>query len=498
MKKKLLLISPKQRFINYQAHSELAKIFGKKRLMIPLALPTIAALTPDSYEIKIIDEEIEPLNENYIPDVVGITTLSATINRAYELGDFYRKKGAKVIFGGPAASYNIDDSLKHADSTIIGEAEGAWENCLADIENNSLQKTYKANPKCEYETAPIPRWDLVPINKIFQVAVQASRGCPFNCDFCLVSELFGRKMRHRNADDVVKEVKALPHKWVFFVDDNFAINKKQASELVNKLKPLGISWACQCSIDVANDELLLKDMAESGCYNILIGFESLNSNSLAETNKTHNKQATIYKEAIEKIHKYGIHINASFVVGFDNDTLAEFDNIYNFTLENGLVNVNLHTLSAVRGTKLYDKMKEQGRLPNLSTDLGVGFLPNLNYINMTRVELFDKYMQTITKLHSWETLNKKALTLFSKGAFTSSGADISVWLKMKMSFLVLFEFILSPNKHKRKAFTLIRKLISQDKLAVDKGLGFLMYMLGINRHINKHKKRINEYRAIIK
>jgi len=495
---KLLLISPYQKYVNYQAHVELAKIFRKKRLMTSLALPLVAGLTPSNYEIKIIDEEIESILINFKPDIVGITTLSATVNRAYELADMFRSEGVKVVLGGPYASFNTEEGLKHADSIVVGEAETTWPNCLNDFETGNMRRIYEAKTMCEYKTSVKPRWDLIPTNKIFQVAVQATRGCPFNCHFCLVSELFGRKMRYRDLDNVIDEIKNLPNKWIFFVDDNFTINKKYARELMHKIKPLGISWACQSSIDVADDEELLKDMAESGCYNILIGFESLNSDSLEETNKLHNKNALIYKKAVQTIHKYGIHINASFVVGFDNDKLDEFDKIYEFTKETGLGNVNLHVLSAVPGTQLYRNLKEENRLPNLSSDLGVGFLPNLNYMNMTRVELFDKYMETIIKLYSWDTLNEKAKIIFSSGAFKRAGLDVGLLLKLNMIGILFFEFILSTNKGKRKLFKTIFNLMRKKLLSKDKGFGYLMYMLGVNRHINMHKKRLDEYRSLLK
>ena len=148
MKKKkkytLFLISPHQKFINYPAHVELAKMFGKKRLMIPLALPTIARLTPNHYDIQIYDEDIESPPLKKIPDIVGITTLAATATRAFELADFYRSKGAKVVFGGPYASFMTEDSLKHADSIVVGEAEGLWEACLQDFEKNEMKPIYKA------------------------------------------------------------------------------------------------------------------------------------------------------------------------------------------------------------------------------------------------------------------------------------------------------------------------------------------------------------------
>ena len=269
----LFLISPAQKYVNYPAHSELAKIFGKRRLMIPLALPTIAALTPEHYDIRIFDEEIEKIPFDETPDIVGITTLAATINRAFELGDLYRKKGAKVVFGGPYASFQVEEALQHSDSVVVSEAEGKWEKCL----------------EVPYITQKPPRWDLVNLNRIFQIAIQVSRGCPFNCDFCLVSKNFGRKMRYREISNVVEELKAAPSKYFFFVDDNLTINKKYAKELMKAIIPLKISWGCMCSIDIATDDELLQLMADAGCFNILVGFESLNPDSLDASNKHHNK-----------------------------------------------------------------------------------------------------------------------------------------------------------------------------------------------------------------
>lgn len=493
----LFLISPRQRYINYPAHSELARIMGKKRFMIPLALPTLAAQTPDHYEIRIIDEEIENLPVNQFPDVVGITTLAATINRAYELGDWYRSHGTKVIFGGAFASFMTGEALQHADAVVAGEAEGLWEACLKDFEQGTLKQIYQAEKLVPYKRQKPPRWDLVDMKKIFQVALQVSRGCPFNCEFCLVSKIFGKKMRYREIDDVVAEIKAAPVRYFFFVDDNLTINKKFARELMRAIIPLKISWGCMCSIDVANDDELLKLMAEAGCFNILIGFESLNPESLDQSGKLHNKAATIYEPAIRKIHAHGIHINASFVVGFDNDSLAEFENIFDFTLKMGLPNVNLHILAAPPGSDIYSRYKKEGRLVSSNAELGVGHFPTLHYMNMSQTELFDTYMKTIEKLYSWDTIYKKAVLLFSEGAFIRPGGDISVLLKARLTWITLKEFLLTTDPTKRKLFFFIVRLIRGKKIAIDKGLGFLLSMLGYHRHVESHKKHMKEYRNMV-
>jgi hypothetical protein len=238
-------------------------------------------------------------------------------------------------------------------------------------------------------------------------------------------------------------------------------------------------------------------MAEAGCFNILIGFESLNPESLNETHKRHNKAATIYESAIRKIHDRGMHINASFVVGFDSDTLEEFDKIFDFTMKMNLPNVNLHLLAAPPGTETYKKYKDEGRLFNCKPELGVGHFPTIHYMNMSQIELFDRYMKTIEKLYSFETIRKKAEALFSPGTFTRPGGEIPVFLKARLSWITFKEFVFSPDKDKRALFWFIIRLIRSDKIAIDKGLGFLLSMLGYNRHITDHKKNMAKYREIV-
>lgn len=449
--------------------------------MIPLALPTVAGLTPDHYDIRIYDEDIETLPIKKIPDIVGITTLAATATRSFELADFYRSKGAKVVFGGPYASFMTEEALQHADSIIVGEAEGLWEECLGDFEKGEMKPVYVTNEFIAYKTQKLPRWDLIKTRKIFQVAIQTSRGCPFNCDFCLVSKMFGRKMRYREIQNVVEEILAAPSKYIFFVDDNLTINKKYAKELMLAIKPLGISWGCMSSIDVASDDELLRLMAEAGCFNILIGFESLNPASLDETNKLHNKAATIYEPAIRKIHSYGIHINASFVVGFDNDTLQEFDNIFDFSMRTYMPSVNLHLLAAPPGTEIHRKYKMEGRLADCKPEFGSGHFPTLHYMNMSQIELFDHYMETITRLYSFETARIKAEKLFSDGTFTRKGGDISIALKARLSWIIFKEFVMTTDPERRKLFRFIFNLIRKKKIAIDKGFSYLLSMLSSHR-----------------
>jgi len=493
----LLLLSPRQQFVNYPAQVHLARMFGKRKLMIPLALPTVAALTPDHYDIRICDEEIESVPRNLCPDVVGITTLAATSQRAFELGDWYRARGSKVVFGGPFASNMVQESLKHCDSVVVGEGEEKWEECLRDFESGNLKPVYSSGTYTPYRRQKPPRWDLVRMDRIFQVGIQVSRGCPYHCDFCLVPKQSGNRVRAREIRNVEEEIRAAPVKYLFFVDDNLTIQKQYAQELMEAIKPLGISWGCMCSIDVARDEELLQAMAQAGCFNILIGFESLNPESLDAAGKHHNLRGAIYEDAIRRIHAHGIHINASFVVGFDHDTPEEFDRICDFTLKQSLPYVNLHLLHAPPGSDMYERYREEDRLLHCNPQLGVGHFPMLRHPTMSPLELFARYMESVTWLYSFETILQKAKGLFTDGTFIRPGSGISLLMRFRLLFVILKEFLFSRDRHRRELLFLILTLIRKHRLAADRGIAFLLVMLGNHRHISDHRNRHAQYLELI-
>jgi radical SAM superfamily enzyme YgiQ (UPF0313 family) len=381
---------------------------------------------------------------------------------------------------------------------VIGEAENAWEHCLEDFEKGNLKSRYIADPKTDYRRPKPPRWDLIDMDKIFQVAVQITRGCPFNCDFCLVSNIFGRQMRFRDIGNVIEEIKNLPSKYVFFVDDNLTINKPYAHELIHQLKPLGISWACMSSIDVADDEALLREMAESGCFNILIGFESMNPESLDEVHKKHNRGGEKFVGAIQKIHRAGIQINASFIVGFDNDTLAEFDRIFDFTMQTSMPNVNLNLLAAPPGSELNARLKREGRLFTVLESIGNGAFPSIHYANMGQLELYDHYMETLRRLYSFDTILKKAKMLFSEGTFTRPGGSIPLFTRLRITFVIFREYLFSKDRNRRALFFYLMGLIRKKRIAVDKAFSFMLSMLSAHRQIRMNWESREKYRSLIR
>ncbi len=501
MKKEYLiyLINPKQKYKHYSASADFSILMGRKTISVPLSLPTIAALTPDNYKIRIIDEEVEKLPKK-LPDIVGITATTTTVTRGYEIADFYKKNGIPVIMGGAYVSFRSEEALAHADAVVIGEAENIWAGILNDFENGTLKKTYKSETPTEFKRSPIPRWDLVKRNKIMNVAVQVSRGCPFACEFCVVSTLFQRKMKYRDIDNVIEEIKSLPLKTVFFVDDNLTFNKEYARELMTKLKPLNISWICQASIEIGKDDELLELMYEAGCKNILIGFESVNPASLKEAHKNQN-HIEEYAKAIDKIHSKGMQLIASFIVGFDNDSLKDMDLIYEFSLANNLPFVMLCLLAATPGSEHFKRMEKDCRLTIDNLTIINGGCPSMHYNNFGQIELFDKYIETINKLFSYETIARKTENLLKYERFryeTTKNEDMNPFEKFGVFLTLVRRFIFTTNKTKRNLFFKLFIMAQTGKLSFERLVVHLMTMEGFASYVENMKKTAPELREIIK
>jgi radical SAM superfamily enzyme YgiQ (UPF0313 family) len=492
-----LLVNPRLEHKHYGAGQELSRLLGKKKMGVPLALPLIAALTPSHYAVAIVDDETDPIPALPRPDLVAITTTVSCINRAYQLADGFRARGIPVVMGGTYATFCPDAVLEHADAVVVGEAEPTWPALLADFEQGRLGRIYRAERPADLERAVAPRWDLVDTSQVITVGVETSRGCPFNCDFCLVNKVFGRKMRYRPIADVVAEVRRLPTKNLFFVDDNLTINKARARELMAELEPLGVSWVCQCSIDVADDPMLLAAMARAGCMSILVGFESLDPASLQETNKRHNR-VEHYAEAVAAIHRQGIHVIASFVVGFDADTPASFERIVSFIEDNHVTQVMLSILAAAPGTDIWNRMKPQGRLVFPSLDYINGMLPCMQYAHFSQTEMLDHYVATLERLFEPAAIARRAVAFFSEGYFRApTTTEVSTREKLTASVRILDRYLVRGGPAKRRLLWDLVRLGRRGTVAMDQVVVFLLQMEALFAFLRNFQRELPLLRATI-
>lgn len=339
-----------------------------KGLLAPLGIMYLAASTPDWADVKIIDESVEFIDFTDLPDLVGISTMTATAVRAYEIADAYRSRGVKVVMGGVHASMVTDEALKHADSVVIGEAEDIWPKVVEDAAAGCLEPIYKSETRNEFKRPLMPRRDLIN-NKLYWTtnAVQTSRGCPHACNFCSVTAYNGRKVRHRDTDSVLEEVETLQRnnllrkKVVAFVDDNIAASPKRAKDLFARLEPMDLMWGSQASITVANDEELVAMASASGCRFLFIGLETLSPESLKEMGKDQNR-IEMYAQALRTLKKHKIHVMGAFVFGFDSDNESVFGHTLDFALDNKLQIAQFANLTPYPGTRLYEQLLSENRV----------------------------------------------------------------------------------------------------------------------------------------
>jgi radical SAM superfamily enzyme YgiQ (UPF0313 family) len=495
---RLLLVNPFAEIKQFASNIGFTRLIGKKAGTTPLALPLLAAHAPAHWDVRIIDEEIEAIPLDISADLVGITALTTTIDRAYRIADSFRSRGIKVVMGGPTVTYNSSEALLHADSVVIGEAEHVWKEILDGAESGRLEQVYRSETPVAYKHSPIPRWDLVDTRNLAALPVQVSRGCPFHCDFCLVSQMFGQTMRYRDIDDIIAEVQSLPKKTVFFVDDNLTANKNFARGLMKRLMPLGLSWIGQVSIEIAEFPDLLADMAAAGCMHVLVGLESVNEASLGEAHKRQNNAAR-YAEAIRKINNAGIHVNASMIVGFDNDTLAEFDRIHEFMNAADLWYVNLNLLDAIPGTALHQRIAAQGRWCGRPNRFTGGMFPTIRYMHMSQSDLFDAYLNTMRAIYSWEDLLPRIVRLFSSGWYLrpERNKDIHAFDKIRMSIAMIWRFLVRGEPAKRRVFLELFRLVRLRKVSPEKVVFFLLTVEGIHRLFADIQPLLPEWRAQI-
>ncbi|ODS32329.1 MAG: hypothetical protein SCARUB_02525 [Candidatus Scalindua rubra] len=376
----------------------------KNRVTATLTPYYLAALLPSDVNVTVRDEQVRPVDYNIDVDLVAITFLISNAPHAYEIADRFHKRGTPVIMGGFHASFLPEEDLEHADAVVIGEAEDVFPEVIEDLKHGSLKRIYKSTKLHPLKGLPVPRYDLIEKDFILNHPVQATRGCPFKCKFCSVVSLYPG-LRVRPIDEVIRDITCfegrnyLQNKMVVFMDNNLIANKRYAKELFRKMLPLKKWWASQLSIDMAKDKELMRLAAKSGCVSVYIGIESFSQESLKNIGKHQNKVSD-YKNAIKTFHEYGIYVQGSLIIGFDEDTLESISKIPNIIQELGIDIPYLHILTPFYGTELFDRLNREKRI--LTKDwsrynfLNAVFRPK----NMSVDELHSSHLEIWKEMHS--------------------------------------------------------------------------------------------------
>jgi radical SAM superfamily enzyme YgiQ (UPF0313 family) len=334
-----------------------------KTLIPPLGMATLAALTPPDIDVSLTDENITAVDFGKEVDLVGITALTCTVHRAYQIADAFKARGVKVVMGGIHPSVMPEEASEHADAVVVGEAEGIWADVIKDFKANSLRRIYRQNKHPSLVGLPIPRRDLYVKGAYYcRNTIWATRGCPYSCSFCSVSTIFGLNYRCRPVDEIIREIETLDRsKIIGFVDDNIVGNPKFAKELFGALIPYKIKWVSQCTVAMARDDELLKLAASSGCIDLFIGFESLSQASLITVGKKINV-VDEYEEVIRKVHAHGIAIHGFFILGLDEDDIDIFKRTLHFAQKMRLESAQFAWPVPYPGTALRESMDKDGRI----------------------------------------------------------------------------------------------------------------------------------------
>ncbi len=349
-------------------HSKGKKEFklGRIGFSLPsLTLASLAACVPEEIDVALTDEYVHDIDfDGNDADLIGINTRSQTASRAYSLADRFRGLGKTVIMGGVHASLLPDEALEHADSVVVGEAEGFIEVIIEDFKKKRLRQCYGHDPLPDISHLPLPRREILYRHNAAYAPVDLvmlSRGCPHSCSFCYMSGYYGSKYRLRSIESVIQEVEKLKHRLVFFVDDNLAGFPKYSLKLFESLIPYKKIWVGQATINVANDPALLRTLAKSGCRCLFIGFESLSQASLDRMGKRFSK-VDQYKERIRTLHDHGIMVYGGFILGLDEDDKDVFDRTAEFAIESGIDIAQFHCPNPYPKTRLYHDLLRQNRL----------------------------------------------------------------------------------------------------------------------------------------
>ncbi len=383
-----------------------------------LGLLTLAGMTGPENDVRYI-EMPEFTDATQIPedlDLVAISTYSAQIYEAYALAGRYRQMGIPTVIGGPHVTALPDEAATHCTSVVIGEGESCWNEVLTDCSASRLKQFYgQRDSGFDLADAPMPAFELLDAARYNRITVQTSRGCPHQCEFCASSVLLTTRYKQKPAAKVLAEIEKIQtiweHPFLEFADDNSFVDHRYWKELLASLSGRGLRWFAETDLSVSDDPELLKLLRQSGCAQVLIGFESPSEERLRGLELRTDwkrKQSSRYQDAIRRIQDQGISVNGCFVLGLDGDSADVFDNVVEFVEKTGLYEVQVTLLTAFPGTPLYDRLKRENRITEDQrweryTLFDLNFKPSA----MSSQELTEGFRKLVVRLYGEEFTNRR-------------------------------------------------------------------------------------------
>ncbi len=401
------------------------KFIRKKSSFPPLGLLTVATMLPKEWEKRLVDVNVEKLSDQDLEwaDYAFFSSMVVQRKSAHQLIGRCKEAGVKIVAGGPLFT-SEHEQFKDVDHFVLNEAEITLAPFLEDLKNGCAKPVYKTPEFADTRETPVPLWELADFKKYASMSIQYTRGCPYQCEFCDVTALFGRRTRTKTADQIIAELDTFYDLgWrgnVFFVDDNLIGDKKR---LKKELLPVLIKWQSnhtgitfntEVSINLAKDETLLQMMFDAGFNTVFVGIETPDAASLEECGKTQNKGRDL-AEDVRIIQRAGMQVQAGFIVGFDNDTPSIFQRQIDFIQKTGIVTAMVGLLQAPTGTRLYERLKKEGRLLGRMTGDNADGSTNIIPTNNMDADMFrEGYKKILKHIYSPENYYKRIKTFFKE------------------------------------------------------------------------------------
>jgi radical SAM superfamily enzyme YgiQ (UPF0313 family) len=493
---KICLISPKNPE-SFWTFDRILPSLNKKCVFPNLALPTVAALTPPGHDVILCDENVEPIDFDTDADIIGITGYVVHRKRVFEIIDEFKRRGKFVVVGGPFASLCPEDLEGRADVVFVDEAEYTWPQFLRDFEAAQWKPKYVQAEKPNMHDTPLPRFDLLKIDQYRTMTIQFARGCPFNCEFCDIIVMYGRRPRTKAVPQVMAEVREL-HRLrvtnVFVVDDNFIGNKKEAKALLKAIaewqvaNDFPIELMTEVTLNIAQDDDLLHLMRNAGFTTIFIGIESPRAASLQETKKTQNMR-TDMMSAVHSIQRAGMEVMAGMIVGFDHDDPSIFEEQFRFIQEARIPISMTGMLNAVPRTPLYQRLREAGRL--IAEHVGDQFVfTNIVPVGMSRLELYEGYKRLLHRLYDYGNYRERAMALILNQGAAMQSKLVASKKDLAIFFRLLWHCVFRAPR-RRAAMTL--RLMLETAIKRPRALRQALTLALIHKHLYEYVHEITQH-----